>query len=411
MQKTLIPSWRRKVCGAAIAVMATSTVAVAQSRVLPAGTVIFVRTTEPLQSSAAKTGQTFDTNVEESIGVDEYTVIPSGSKLRGLVTMVTPANRQQSGVIDIVFDRLILPNGSSYAIRGKLTSTDSAERRQINNDPNGHVVLVGGRGGVGAAIAAAGSSQNSNNIFTALGNLLSEGRDVNVPAGTQLAVELESAVTLRGRGRLSGAEASTIYTDADRIMSAQRALSQAGYYRGSFNGQLDDATRNALFQFQVDKGLSATGNLDGRTARTLGLDFAGGVSSGMSTGASTTVSGTVLSPSQAAAVRRDAQALVSRAKTELAVTGLGSLDQTRTYSQGDMDLWFAISAFADNAGIYERIVANSGNADAAVLAGRALANAARRVDETMQTARTSYQFQNAWANIRRQMTTLTNGTM
>src|SRR5689334_12954190 len=105
MQKTLIPSWRRKVCGAAIAVMATSTMAVAQSRVLPAGTVIFVRTTEPLQSSAAKTGQTFDTNVEESIGVDEYTVIPSGSKLRGLVTMVTPANRQQSGVIDIVFDR------------------------------------------------------------------------------------------------------------------------------------------------------------------------------------------------------------------------------------------------------------------------------------------------------------------
>ena len=76
-----------------------------------------------------------------------------------------------------------------------------------------------------------------------------------------------------------------------------------------------------------------------------------------------------------------------------------------------MDLWFAISAFADNAGIYERIVANSGNADAAVLAGRALANAARRVDETMQTARTSYQFQNAWANIRRQMTALSNGTM
>jgi len=412
MLRTPNARWRAAACGAAIAVFAVSNGAAAQSRVLPAGTVIIVRTTEPLQSATAKTGQTFNTNVEESIGVDQYTVIPSGSTVRGLVTMATKSNRQQSGVIDIVFDRLTLPNGTSYAIRGKLTSTDSAERRQIAaQDPNGHVVLVGGRGGVGAAIAAAGSSQNSNNIFTALGNLLSEGRDVNVPAGTQLAVELESAVTLRGRGRLSGAEASTIYTDADRIMSAQRALSQAGYYRGSFNGQLDDATRNALFQFQVDKGLSATGNLDGRTARTLGLDFAGGVSSGMSTGASTTVSGTVLSPSQAAAVRRDAQALVSRAKTELAVTGLGTLDQRRTYSQGDMDLWFAISAFADNAGIYERIVANSGNADAAVLAGRALANAARRVDETMQTAHTSYQFQNAWANIRRQMTALSNGTM
>ena len=410
MQAKLPANWRRAALGAAIAVFAAST-ASAQSRVLPAGTVIIVRTNTALQSSTAKAGQTFDTNVEENIGVDQYTVIPSGSTVRGLVTMATASNRQKSGVIDVVFDRLTLPNGTSYAIRGKLTSTDSAERRQIASDPNGHVVLVGGRGGVGAAIAAAGSSQNSNNIFTALGNLLSEGRDVNVPAGTQLAVELESAVTLRGRGRLSGVEASTIFTDADRIMAAQRALSQAGYYRGSFNGQLDDATRNALFQFQVDKGLSATGNLDGRTARTLGLDFGSGISTGVSNGIPTTSSGTVLSPSQAAGVRRDAQALVSRAKTELAVSGLGSLDQSRTYSQGDMDLWFAVSAFADNAGIYERIVANSGNTDAAVLAGRALTNAARRVDESMQTARTSYQFQNAWANIRRQMTTLSNGTM
>ena len=401
---------RMAVWTTAIALVAASA-ASAQSRVLPAGTVIIVRTNSALESSTAKTGQTFDANVEESIGVDEYTVIPSGSKVRGLITMATPSTRQQSGVIDVVFDRLTLPNGTSYAIRGKLTSTDSAERRQIASDPNGHVVLVGGRGGVGAAIAAAGSSQKSNNIFTALGNLLSEGRDVNVPAGTQLAVELESAVTLRGRGRLSGAEASTIYTAAERVSAAQRALAQQGYYRGSFNGQLDDATRNALFQFQVDKGLSGTGNLDGRTARALGLDLGGGMSNGMSTGVSGSLSGTVFSPSQAAAVRRDAQALVSRARNELSVTGLGRLNQSRAYSQGDMDLWFAVSAFADNAAIYEQIVNNGGNSDAAVLAGRALANSARRVDETLQATRASYQFQNAWANIRRQMTTLTNGTM
>ena len=407
MQVKLPAKWRRAALGAAIAVCAAST-ASAQSRVLPAGTVIIVRTNTALQSSTAKTGQTFDTDVEESIGVDEYTVIPSGSKVRGVITMATASNRKQSGVIDVVFDRLTLPNGTSYAIRGKLTSTDSAERRQIASDPNGHVVLVGGRGGVGAAIAAAGSSQNTNNIFTALGNLLSEGRDVNVPAGTQLAVELESAVTLRGRGRLSGMEESTIYTASERVTAAQRALSQQGYYRGSFNGQLDDATRNALFQFQVDKGLNGTGNLDGRTARALGLDLGGGVSNG-TTGVSTSLSGTVFSPSQAAALRRDAQTLVSRARNELSVTGLGRLNQTRAYSQGDLDLWFAISAFADNAAIYEQIVNNGGNSDAAVLAGRALTNSARRVDETLQTTRPSYQFQNAWANIRRQMTTLSDG--
>ncbi len=168
---------------------ATASAAFAQSRVLlPAGSVIMVRTTEPLESATARTGQTFETNVEGSVGVDEYTIIPAGSKIRGVVSLARAATQRESGVIEVLFDRLTLPDGSSLAITGKLTSTDSAERRQINSYPNARVVLVGGRGGIGAAIAGAGSSRNSNNIFAALGNLLSEGRDVSVPAGTPLAV-------------------------------------------------------------------------------------------------------------------------------------------------------------------------------------------------------------------------------
>ena len=85
-------------------------------------------------------------------------------------------------------------------------------------------MLVGGRGGIGAAIAGAGASRSPNNIFAALGSMLSEGRDVNVPAGTALAVELERAVTLRGRGRLRGGEAATLYTAPERIRAAQTAL-------------------------------------------------------------------------------------------------------------------------------------------------------------------------------------------
>ncbi len=379
----------------ALAVVAGSS-ALAQSRiVLPAGSVIIVRTTAPLQSANAKTGQTFETSVDESVGVDEYSVIPAGSRIRGVVSLATPATRQQSGVIEVVFDRLTLPSGATFPISGKLTSTDSAERRQIASDPNARVVLVGERGGIGAAIAGAGSSKSSNNIFAALGSLLSEGRDVSVPAGTPLAVELVNAVTLRSGARLRGVDASTIFTAADRVRAAQQALAQQNYYRGPVNGLLDDDTRNALFQFQVDHGLRGTGNLDGRTAQALGLNLA---SSGLS--------GTTLSVAQASAVRRDAQYLVSRFRSELASTSVGRLDAARTYAQGDLDLWFALSAFADNASIYEQIVTNGSNPDAAVLAGRSLAGAARRVDAAMQNARTSTQVQNAWATVRRQITTI-----
>jgi hypothetical protein len=383
----------------ALAFVAASAVS-AQSRVvLPAGTVIIVRTTAPLQSASARSGQTFETNVEGSVGVDEYTVIPAGSRVRGVVSLATPATRQQSGVIEVVFDRLILPSGSTFPINGKLTSTDSAERRQIDSDPNAHVVLVGERGGIGATIAGAGSSKSTNNIFAALGSLLSQGRDVSVPAGTPLAVELQSAVTLRGGGRLRGLEGSTIYTAADRISAAQQALAQQNYYRGPISGQLDDATRRALFQYQVDRGLSATGNLDGRTAQALGINLGAGASG-------STMSGSTLSAAQASALRRDAQTLVSRYRSELAASGLGRLDPSRSYAQGDLDLWFALSAFADNASIYEQIVTSSGNRDAAVLAGHALANAARRVDSAIPSARSSAQLQNAWNTLRRQLNTI-----
>jgi peptidoglycan hydrolase-like protein with peptidoglycan-binding domain len=364
--------------------------------VLPAGSVIIVRTTAPLQSASVKTGQMFETNVEESVGVDEFTVIPAGSKIRGVVALATPATRQQSGVIEVVFDRIMLPNGSTFPIAGRLTSTDSAERRQIESDPNARVVLVGERGGVGAAIAGAGSGRSANNVFTALGAMLSEGRDVNLPAGTPLAVQLDNAVTLRGGGRLRGTEGSTIYTAAERIREAQQALTRLNYYRGAVNGRLDDNTRNALFQFQVDRGLRGTGNLDGRTAQALGLSL----------GSGSNVSGTTLSPAAASIVRRDAQNLVARLRNELAASGVGRLNASRAYTQADLDLWFALSAFADNAAIYEQIVTNGGNREAAVLAGRALANAARRVDAAMPNARTSAQLQNAWAAVRRQITTI-----
>ena len=373
----------------------------AQSRVvLPAGSVIIVRTTSPLQSASARAGQTFETTVEESVGVDEYNAIPAGSTIRGSITMATPATRQQSGVVDVVFDRLTLPNGTSYQINGKLTSTDSAERRQIESDPNAHVVLVGERGGIGATIAGAGSSKSANNIFTALGALLSEGRDVSVPSGTPLAVELVSAVTVRGGGRLRGVEASTIYTATERIRAAQQALAQQNYYRGPVNGVLDDATRTALFQFQVDRGLRGTGNLDGRTAQALGLDL------GASVGGSASVSGSVLSPSTASMVRRDAQSLVARVRSEMAASSVGRLDASRAYAQGDLELWFALSAFADNAALYEQLANNSNNRNAAVLAGRALSIAAQRVDTAMQGARTSAQVQNTWTNIRSQINSI-----
>ncbi|MEX2110166.1 MAG: peptidoglycan-binding protein [Gemmatimonadaceae bacterium] len=364
----------------------------AQNRVvLPEGSVIIVRTSTPLESATAKSGQTFETVVADTLRADNYTVIPAGSRIRGVVTFSQAANRQQSGVIEVNFDRLVLPDGAAYNLNGKLTSTDAAERRQIESDPNARVVLVGGRAGVGAAIAGAGSDRNpASGILAALGGLLSEGRDVRLPARTTLAVQLEQGLVLNRRGAARSPDAFTIYTAAERIRAAQQRLAQQNYYRGPINGQLDDATRRALFEFQIDKGIIATGNLDGRTAQALGISAGVGV-------------GAALSPEEATLLRRNAQTLVGRYRQDLAISTTGRLDSRRGYGEGDVELWFALSAFADNASLYEQLVRVSGNVDGSTSAAKALVAAARRVDAAFQRARASSQIQNGWSSIRAQL--------
>lgn len=384
----------------ALSLLAASGLA-AQARVLlPEGSVFIVRTATPLQSANAQVGQAFSTIVVDTVRVDDYTVIPAGSRVRGIISFVRPATRQESGVIEVAFDRLTLPDGTTYAIDGKLTSTDTTERRQIDADPDSRVVLVGGRSGIGGVIAGAGSENSpTSGILAALGGLLSQGRNVDVPAGTRLAVQLDQPLTLRARGALRAPDAFTLYTAADRIRAAQQILAQQNYYRGAVNGQLDDATRRALFEYQVDKGLPATGNLDWRTARSLGLLTTAAVGAG--TAGSTF--GSVLSTETAATLRRNAQTLVGRQRQDLSVSGIAQVDASRAYVTGDVDLWFALSAFADNASLYEQLVRGGGNTDAAALAGQALLNAARRVDTAMQNARPSSAVQSGWSSIRRQL--------
>jgi hypothetical protein len=384
----------------ALSLFAISAVSAQTRLILPEGTVIIVRTATPLESSNAQIGQVFGTFVTDTVRVDNYTVIPAGSRIRGTITFVQPATRQQSGVIEVNFDRLTFPDATSYPIVGKLTSTDPEERRQIDASADPRVVLVGGRSGAGAVIAGAGSSDSPpSGILAALGALLSSGRNVSVPAGTRLAVQLEQPLTLRGRGVARAADAFTIYTAAERISAAQQALAQQNYYRGPINGQLDDATQRALFEYQTDKGFPATGNLDWRTARSLGLLTAGGAGT-------VPTSGAMLTVDQASSVRRNAQALVGRERQDLAIYTAGQLNAQRAYTEGDFDLWFALSAFADNASLYEQLLRTSANDQGSAAAGRALINAARRVDTAMQNARPSSSVQSSWASIRRQLSAI-----
>ena len=109
----------RGACFGLALTVGTASAASAQSRVvLPSGSVIIVRTTTALQSATARASQPFETTVSESVGIDEYTAIPAGSRIRGVIQVARAATRQQSGVIEVVFDRLTFPDGTLFRSRG-----------------------------------------------------------------------------------------------------------------------------------------------------------------------------------------------------------------------------------------------------------------------------------------------------
>jgi peptidoglycan hydrolase-like protein with peptidoglycan-binding domain len=365
----------------------------AQQRfLLPEGTVLTVTTDQRLSSATMTQGTRFTTTVEDSVRVDGYTVIPAGSRIGGAVTVVRRADRNESGVLGVEFDELRLTDSRTISVEGKLTSTDPAERRQIEAQGDARVVLVGGRQGVGGAIGAIGAGESSDpvsGILGAIGALLSEGSDVELPAGTRVAVQLQRPLVLPAVGAPARRpDAFSIYTAAETIRAAQEALRTRGYYRGPIDGQLSDATQRALLAFQIDNGVLATGNLDGRTAERLGIEV------GLAT---------ALSPSEASYVRGLAQDLVTRWRASLAVTTAGRMDSRRLYTEPEVDLWFALSAFADAASLYEQVVRASGNVQGLTAAGAALVDSARRVDAAMAAAEVPARTRRTWDSVREEM--------
>jgi peptidoglycan hydrolase-like protein with peptidoglycan-binding domain len=360
---------------------------------VPEGTVLTVRTDTPLNSQSARVGQAFRTTVSEALDVDGYTVIPRGSSINGQITLARIATSRQSGMIGVEFTQLVLPDGRTTTMYGKLTSTDPEERRQIDAQGDARVVFIGGRSGFGTAIGAIGAGSANDpvgGLLGALGTILSEGTNVNVPAGTVIAVQLESGVTLTGSQTIGDA-LSTIFTSTTMVRSAQQALRNRNYYRGPVDGRLTNDTRRALFEFQIDNEIYATGNLDMDTAEALGIDM-GGVGGG-----------TAMTPTEAAELRRNAQTVTGTWRDYISITPAGRLSPSRTYQPAELELYFALSAFADNTSLYEQMVRGAANPRGVEAATASLIGSARRVDQALGAMRVPTRTLTLWRTTQTQL--------
>ncbi len=203
--------------GVVAALVACSGVAVnAQSRTvsLSSGTVLAVHLNDELTSNNSRKGDRFSATVEDKDSNGDYnsTALPVGAKVQGYIRSVQPKKDKNPGVLDIAFNKVVMPDGRSYSIDGSLISLDN---KSVQKDSQGRLIAKKahktdrltyvGYGAAGGAII--GLLTSRKHIFedaalgAAAGYVLGaldkskQPNDVKLKSGTQLGVRLDSRLS------------------------------------------------------------------------------------------------------------------------------------------------------------------------------------------------------------------------
>lgn len=261
-----------------------------ENHIVPPGTVLALKMDTALNSRTAKAGDRFTATVIKDVTVNNQVVIPSGSRVEGHVTAAVPARRMsRAGTIAVDFDRLILPDGRSYAVDGNLTSTDPNEKQKIDEESRisggsskkRSIVFIGGGAGVGAVIGVIAGGGKGAAVGAGVGAaagtaavLLAKGHEAVVQPGAEFGLELVRRLEMAAFTTSSSGGAGVRredFSSSEMIRRAQLSLKQQNYYDGAIDGVIGPRLQRAIRDFQRDRGLPETGELDERTAIRLGI--------------------------------------------------------------------------------------------------------------------------------------------
>ena len=162
---------------------------------IPAGQEIDVRLTQELSSETAQVEQRFSAETAADLYRGNDVIIPAGSVLRGVISSVDKASRtERKGALTVSFDQITV-RGRNYPIRG--TVTQALESEGIK----GEAAKVGTGAGVGAIIGGILGGVKGAIIGVLIGGggtiAATEGKDVTLPAGTILRVQLDTPPNIR----------------------------------------------------------------------------------------------------------------------------------------------------------------------------------------------------------------------
>jgi hypothetical protein len=181
---------------------------------LESGTVIPVKLRETLSSAEAHKGDRFTATLQSDDAARSLN-LPLGTSIEGTVSSVRPMRDKEPGVIALTFNRIILPNESTYPIQGSLIGLDNKSVTRSSNgrlvakpDQKNKTLLYAGYGAAGGLLLGALTKGNTildTLIGGGLGYLLGsqdknhgDPRDVTLKPNTEMGVRLDRSVRITG---------------------------------------------------------------------------------------------------------------------------------------------------------------------------------------------------------------------
>ena len=171
---------------------------------VPSGTEVHMTLASPIGSATSQVGDTVHATTTSAILVGDQVAIPAGSTVQGRVTAVDPATKglkisEKGGSVAVSFTKVTTPVGDSAAMSGSLTKLAGSGGKTagiIGGSAAGGAILgkvIGGHTKDAAIGAVVGAGIGTG---IAAGT---KGKEVKIPAGTNLAITLDKPLTITQR--------------------------------------------------------------------------------------------------------------------------------------------------------------------------------------------------------------------
>ncbi len=180
---------------------------------LPTGTAIKMKLETPLSSRTSKEGDGFSGRVTEDVVVNGRTIIPVGASVTGRLLRVSDPRRIAGvGSIHMLPESVMLPNGKSFAISAAMVDTSLPSYLKVDEEGRikGEGITKGdkvetaagtGTGMIVGAIAGGGKGLLVGGMIgggATIVHWLSKRHSVDIPAGTELIMEISRPMNVNG---------------------------------------------------------------------------------------------------------------------------------------------------------------------------------------------------------------------